>query len=132
MNDMSRWTKWTFVAVVVAAVGSAYWVSLGPGAASVASWRPDGAVDRRSQELPVLVNENECASGTSATGRIREPDIVYRRDAVVITIRVAVRGGSQDCQGNPDTPYVVQLEEPLGTRELLDGGKRPPAVPGEG
>lgn len=118
--------------VVVAVVGSAYWFSLGPGAASVASWRPDGAVDRQSRELPVLVNENECASGASATGRIQEPDIEYRRDAVIITIRVSVRSGSVDCPSNPDTPYVVQLDEPLGRRELLDGGKRPPAPPDGG
>lgn len=132
MNDMSPWTKWGFVAVVVAAVGSGYWFSLGPGAASVASWRPDGTVNGQSLQLPVLVNEDECASGASATGRIQQPDIQYRRDAVVITIRVAVRSGSEDCQGNPDTPYVVQLEEPIGTRELLDGGTRPPALPQEG
>jgi hypothetical protein len=97
----------------------------------VATWRPAGAVDPDSSRLPLLVNENACASGASAAGRIEEPDVDYRADAVVITFRVEQRGGSQDCQGNPDTPYVLDLQEPVGDRQLLDGGRRPPSPPAE-
>lgn len=129
MNDMSAWTRWIFLGCLVAVAGGIYWFSFGPGATSVAEWRVDGAVGPETTEVPLLVNESACASGQSARGRIQEPDVDYRTDAVVVTIRVEQRSGSEDCPSNPDTPYLLRLDEPLGNRTLLDGGKRPPAPP---
>lgn len=129
MNDMSPWTRWIFVSVVLLGVGAGYWFNFGPGQTTVARWRVDGVVDRQGTRLPLLVNEEECASGESATGRIEDPNVDYRRDAVIVTIRVRDRGGDQSCPGNPDTPFLLRLNEPIGNRALLDGGKRPPAPP---
>ena len=129
MNDMSPWTRWLFVAVVLLGTACAYWFNFGPGQTTVASWRVNGTVDPESKRVPLLVQEQECASGRSAEGRIREPDVDYRREAVVVTIRVRDRGGDQSCPGNPDTPFVLRLDEPIGDRALLDGGKRPPVPP---
>jgi hypothetical protein len=126
---MSPWTRWIFFLIVLAVPALAFWFTSGPGASSVATWQPDGPVDPVSTRLALLVNENECASGATATGRIKDPDVEYRAESVVITIRVEQRGGDQDCQGNPDTPFVLNLDEPVGNRQLLDGGRRPPAPP---
>jgi hypothetical protein len=126
---MSAWVRWSFVAVVLMAVGWAFWFGLGPGKASVADWRVDGTPDPAATEVSILVHENACASGQSADGRIQEPDVDYRRDAVVVTVRVRQRSSSEACQGNPDTPYILRLDEPLGDRMLLDGGTSPPAPP---
>ena len=97
--------------------------------AQVADWEPDGEVDRTATHIPVHVMERGCAGGEPATGRIPEPHVQYREDAVVVTFRVIPKGGPQTCPGNPPTPYVLELSEPLGDRQLLDGGAEPPAPP---
>ena len=103
----------------------------GPDQAEVAPWAPapDAALSSQTTQLPVLVNEVACASGQDASGRIPEPEIVYQQDAVVVTIRVIPLGGAQSCPSNPDTPYTLVLDEPLGERRLLDGGVDPPTPP---
>lgn len=55
--------------------------------------------------------------------------VEYRPDAIVVSVTVEPLGGDQDCPGNPPTPYVLELTEPLGVRPLLDGGRYPPAPP---
>lgn len=126
---MSAWTRWLFVGSVLAAAGVAFWFGFGPGKSSVAAWEVQGTYRPTDTELPVLVNENACASGQSAEGRIQQPDVDYRADAVVVTIRVRQRSSGEDCPGNPDTPFVLRLKEPVGSRMLLDGGQSPPGPP---
>jgi hypothetical protein len=97
-----------------------------------ADWWLDPAADPPSPDatvLQVLVLERACASGASAEGRIAEPVIVVTPTSVTVTMGVWRRVGDQSCQGNPPTPFVVVLPEPLGARELLDGGRQPPAPP---
>ena len=105
---------------------TAFFEGAGPAEWRLAGERP-GPEARR---LDVLVNEQACASGRSAEGRIREPVIQYDEERIVITFRVEPNAGGQDCQANPDTPYTVELEEPLGDRKLLDGIYYPPIKPG--
>lgn len=93
-----------------------------------AVWRvkPDSPVSSASTSVQVQVMERECASGKKATGRIETPIVDYGEDAITVTIPVRrVRGGA-DCQGNPWTPYVLELDEPIGDRVLLDSGPWPP------
>jgi hypothetical protein len=99
--------------------------------AQPARWAPaaDADLSPQSTAIEVLVNEVGCASGEPADGRIATPEISYEDDAVVITIRVVPRPGPQTCPSNPDTEYTVELDEPLGERELLDGAHDPPAEP---
>jgi hypothetical protein len=63
------------------------------------------------------VNESECASGRSADGRI-EGDVTYEAEAVHLEVAVRRLSGGQDFQSNPDTEYVVQLDEQLGNRTV--------------
>lgn len=81
-------------------------------------------------QLPVVVHESACASGQTAAGRIRTPSVSYGPDAVEIAITVTPPTGSQDCSSNPPTPYVVELREPLGDRQILDSGREPISPPG--
>ncbi len=102
-----------------------------PDTVSVAAWWVDSTAEpirADSETIPALVHETACASGREATGRIETPTVVYGADAVTVTITVRKVGGA-DCQGNPLTPYTIELEEPLGDRTLLDGGQLPPADP---
>jgi hypothetical protein len=82
-----------------------------------------------STELHVLVTELACSGGTPATGRMSAPVILYTPGAVTITIGVRPLTGLQTCPGIPGTPDLVRLAEPLGKRNLLDGGRVPPAPP---
>jgi hypothetical protein len=71
-----------------------------------------------------FLHEQACASGSSPEGRILGPWIEYRSDAIVVTYRVRVIGGT--CQGNGSYPITISLAEGLGSRSLLDGGVDPP------
>jgi len=84
------------------------------------------APDATSIEL--LVRERNCASGTPATGRIELLELRETPTEVTVRIGVRPREGDQDCQGNPATPFVVELSEPLADRPLLDASVVPPRV----
>ena len=99
--------------------------------AQPAGWVPAPGADlsARSTRIDVLVHEFACAGGQSAEGRIVPPTIEYQPDAVIITIEVIPKAGPNTCPGNPDTPYTVELDEPLEDRQLLDGRTDPPSDP---
>jgi hypothetical protein len=71
-----------------------------------------------STELHVLVMELNCASGSTATGRILPPLVQYSDERLTMTVAVRSVGGPATCQGNGATAVTVVLPEPLGDREL--------------
>lgn len=91
---------------------------------AVAEWEPAPGQELTpdTQEVDIVVHEIECADGDSAAGRIEEPEVEYTPEAVIVTVRVRAKAGDVTCPGNPLTPYVLELEEPIGERDLLDGG----------
>jgi len=93
-----------------------------------ATWALPGArPEPEATSFPILVTERGCASGQSSEGRLADPIVEYRDDAVLITTRVEPPvGDSFTCQGNPATEVTVELDEPLGDRQLLDGMWFPP------
>ena len=99
--------------------------------AGPATWAlPEGfTIGAETTEFLALVTEQACASGQSSEGRIVEQQIDYAADSVVVTFRVRPLPGDQECPGTPATMVEVQLDEPLGHRTLLDGGRQPPAEP---
>jgi hypothetical protein len=102
-----------------------------PDGTSVATWWVDPAAEPigpESERIQTLVLENACASGRTAEGRVLPPSIVYGEDEVTITILVRSLGMAE-CPGHPFTPGVIELDEPIGDRALLDGGQWPPADP---
>ena len=113
------------VAVVVALLAIWFIANREPGA-EAARWRLDPSFTHapESTDIPLLVQEAACASGTPATGRI-DLSVRYSAAAVTIDIRVRPLVGDQSCQA-VETPYSVQLREPLGQRELVDANARMP------
>ena len=106
--------------VVVVAVLVLLWVrddDLGEPAFAAWEVEPGIGFGPGATEVPIVVKEHGCASGRSAEGRIRA-EVDHRLDAVVIAIGVRPLGGDQTCPGNPDTPYTVELDEPLGRRPI--------------
>ncbi|MFP5487664.1 MAG: hypothetical protein ACLGHQ_05100 [Acidimicrobiia bacterium] len=83
---------------------------------------PDAQLDSSSTEVPILVQEIECASGQPADDRI-VASADHGPDEVVLAVGVGRLPGAQDCPENAVTPYVVELDEPLGDRTIT--GERP-------
>lgn len=103
-----------------------------------AQWAVDPAFDvtPETTEVPLFVGEVACASGHDAAGRI-DVDVEHHDDEIVVTAYVRPRPGVQECQGNPPTPYLLELDEPVGDRTLRNGAtqeaaRRPLELPGEG
>jgi len=88
-----------------------------------ATWALPGArPGPEATSITILVTERACASGHSSEGRLADPIVEYRDDAVLITTRVEPPVGDMfTCLGNPATEVTVELDEPLGDRQLLDG-----------
>lgn len=83
---------------------------------------PDVELTPETTELPLLVGEVACASGRAAEGRI-DVDVEYGDEQLVVTAWVRPLPGAQNCPGNPPTPFLLQLDEPLGDRELVNGAE---------
>ncbi|HUF06636.1 MAG TPA: hypothetical protein VMP86_04515 [Candidatus Binatia bacterium] len=94
----------------------------------IASFRiaPGAELGPDVTEIHVLVTERACNSGEDASGRIVNPAVVLGEERVVVTFAVRPRGGDQTCPSNPETPFVLELPEPLGDRALFDGSTVPP------
>jgi hypothetical protein len=86
-------------------------------------WRlPGEQPPADATSVTILATEIGCSSGQSADDRLAEPIVEYHEDAVVITMRVTPPEGEFfNCVGNPESTVTVQLDEPLGDRELRDG-----------
>lgn len=101
-----------------------------------ASWALDPSFptpNEATTELHILVWERACSGGAPATGRMSAPVIEYSATTVTITIGVrpveVAEGEAVTCPGPPGTPASLELTEPLGVRQLLDGGQVPPVAP---
>lgn len=99
---------------------------VGPGL-GLASYRvaPGVVLGPEMTEIDVLVMEQACNSGQDARGRIVEPALIDAADNITVVFAVRPRGGVHDCQSNPETPFLLTLDEPLGDRRLLDGSEVP-------
>lgn len=97
-----------------------------------ATWTfaPGEEIGPGTTQFTAMVAERACAGARSSEGRIIGPQVDYIDDTSVrVTFSVRPLEGFQNCPTNPPTPVTVHLEEPLGDRTLLDGGREPPAEP---
>jgi len=74
-----------------------------------------------STEIGVSVTERDCASGQAMGDRLIGPQIVESDDAVRIAFAVISQSGDQNCPDNPSEVVIVELETPLGEREIRNG-----------
>lgn len=89
-------------------------------------WTLRTVPDADATSVDINVNSDECSSGRSPADRLTEPIVEYYPDTVVITTRVEPQRLGGTCPGSPPAPLTVQLDEPLGDRQLLDGQWYPP------
>ena len=69
--------------------------------------------------LQLGVTRLECASGV--TGTVLDPRVQVEQERIVIRTDVEpLPPGGYTCQGNDAVPVTVELNEPIGKRELVD------------
>jgi hypothetical protein len=86
---------------------------------------PDNPPDPDSSQVHLLVTEFACASGELADGRVALARLVEHEDRVEIVVGVEPPPGIQTCQSHSPTPFIVELDEPLGSRTLVDAAVYP-------
>ncbi|MCO8129353.1 META domain-containing protein [Acidimicrobiia bacterium EGI L10123] len=88
-----------------------------------AVWNVDAAdpPTPSATSVTALVTRLGCSGGE--TGEVLAPVVSADAERVVVTFSVESLPpeGEYECPGNPAVPYVVELDEPLGDRELVDG-----------
>jgi hypothetical protein len=96
-----------------------------PEGLNAVDWRVDpsiGAPGAEDETVAVLLMERECVGGQEIGDRLRGPQIVMTDTHVRIAFAASrPPGDAFDCQGNPETPYLVELPEPIGDRVLVEG-----------
>jgi hypothetical protein len=106
--------------------GGPYWLASTArsplAGAGPATWRidPAGDLGPAAQSVRILLTEIGCANGLTPEGRLLEPVVEYRADAITISLRVRQFKGA-DCPSNPEYPLTIKLSEPIGRRALVDG-----------
>jgi hypothetical protein len=78
----------------------------------------------------VLVNELQCASGRDPSEFLEDPRVEETPESVTVFWTSQPVVGGADCQGNPSVERTIELDEPLGDRQLLDGSSYPPSPVG--
>jgi hypothetical protein len=91
-----------------------------------AAWFIDrnSAVSAASTEFTADVVRLSCSGGV--IGTVQQPSIHEDAAQVVVTFMVeAMPPGNYACPGNGRVPTVVQLHDPIGQRQLVDGACLP-------
>jgi hypothetical protein len=112
----------------VGAYGGCALRSVPPEGFNSAGWDLDPAYPYApaATELHVLVGVDACDSGALISPDRIQVGVAYAGDRVVVTLVARTPQGPQTCPLRfGGSPYVVKLDQPIGNRELLDGGPWP-------
>jgi hypothetical protein len=86
--------------------------------------------DPKAKKLSILVSEVECSSSRKLDGLI-QPEVTYTDSTIeVILTAPALRGGH--CGAPAPTRYDLELEQPVGDRNVIDLSVYPAAEPTPG
>jgi len=100
-------------------------LDLGELDAGRVSLDPSSLPAPESDRLALLVTEFACNSGQDASGRVELVELAETESTVEVVIGVRPSGAPASCQGNPATPFTVDLERPLGDRVILNAAVVP-------
>lgn len=95
-----------------------------PEGLNTVEWRldPGETPAPESTSLRLLLQERECVSGQEIGDRLVGPEVVYTKDAVLVSFAAQPPPGDAfNCQGNPEVSYLLELDNPLGERNLVSG-----------
>lgn len=80
----------------------------------------------KATTLTVFVSEIECTTARDPDPYLQEPVVMQTAATVTVYWTSTPPVGDQGCPGNPEVERVIELDAPLGQRELLDGSTWPP------
>lgn len=101
-------------------------LDLGELRAGAVTLDPSSPPAPESDRLALLVTEFDCNSGQNAEGRVEVVKLVETESTVEIVLGVRPSAAQEaSCQGNPATPFTVDLERPLGNRAVLNAAVVP-------
>lgn len=90
------------------------------GATAVWSTDADDPPTPTSQSFTAMVSRLGCSGGK--TGKVLPPSVSVEKTRIVVTFAVEpLPDGFYHCPGNDSVPHVVELDEPIGDRDLVDG-----------
>lgn len=119
---MRRMKRRVLVSAVITGAALLGGCGVAEGRQGDATWqlaRP-ADVSAETTRLEVGVTRSGCAGGR--TGAVLEPELTYEADRIILTTYVeSLSNDVQTCQGNDVVPLGVDLDEPVGDRELVDG-----------
>jgi hypothetical protein len=120
----------TTATAVPPATGGTATIPAEPEPGDDATWTIDPArpPTADSSTFTALVMRAGCNGGQ--TGQVLRPGIEVGDTEVIVTFTVERMEGVATCQGNDTVPYEVDLGEPLGDRQLVDGICRKPSMEG--
>ncbi len=72
-----------------------------------------------------MLQEMECSGTRKPPGKVIHPEVIYGEAHIVVIVRIEPVKGFATCPGTPPTPYTLRLDEPVGDRQLVDGGHYP-------
>jgi hypothetical protein len=88
---------------------------------------PENPPSAEDTVLHLLVMEQACHGGEDAEGRVEV--VTMNQTDTSIELDIGVRPDTSSdawtCQTNPATPFTVELDQPLGERDILDIGVSP-------
>lgn len=124
-----RWSWQPAIAGALLGLGIGLLTSCGEDAStedsSSATWviGPSEQVSGETTGFTAVVTRLGCGSGVD--GEPEVPEIDYSEDEVRITFRISPRIDNGTCEGTLGVSYKVKLDEPLGSRSLVDGECHP-------
>jgi hypothetical protein len=99
---------------------SFYLAMFGSGDVYQTTWDLDHSYKPEDTSVHLLVHEARCSGGESPEGRILNPKIVYAPTTIAITVEL-VAAAAVGCPTSPDYLLTVNLNEPIGARQIIDG-----------
>lgn len=82
--------------------------------------------------LHLRVTEQDCAGGRHLSQEELTAHVYYGDKWIEILVEAPELQGAQTCPGNPRNDYVLELEEPVGQRKIVDAGRFPLKEPPKG
>lgn len=88
----------------------------------VAGWTTTDEITPEMTTFTALVGGPACAAAGDEPTRDATPQVSVTPDAIVVTVLVDLGDADRVCVDIEPTPVEIDLGEPLGNRELVDGG----------
>ena len=94
-----------------------------------AEWSLTEDPEPQDRALEVLATEIECSSGRKLAPDEFRSEVRYEQTRISIAVYAApFEAKSANCIGNPSTNISIELDEPVGEREIYDVSVYPPRL----